>query len=129
MVRNSSIVPLAALLERCRPLPVAQHVALFAMDDKSETAASGEEGRGRFYETIPVDVARQRQTLLAYEMDGRPLSIPHGAPLRLRVEGQLGFKMVKWIERIELIDDYARIGQGQGGWREDNMFYSSAAAI
>ena len=62
-------------------------------------------------------------------MNGAPLTVEHGAPLRLRVEGQLGFKMVKWIARIELIDDYRHLGQGQGGWREDNMFYSPAVAI
>jgi sulfoxide reductase catalytic subunit YedY len=122
-------VALAAVLDSCRPLTTARHVALFALDDKSETAAEGEEGTGRFYETIPLALARHEQTLLAYELDGKPLSVPHGAPLRLRVENQLGFKMVKWIARIELIDDYSGLGKGQGGWREDNMFYSPAVAI
>jgi DMSO/TMAO reductase YedYZ molybdopterin-dependent catalytic subunit len=110
-------------------LATARHVAFFAMDDKHRTAAEGEEGHGRFYETIPIELARQQQTILAYELDGKPLPVEHGAPLRLRVESQLGFKMVKWIQRIELIDDYARLGKGQGGWREDNMFYSPAVAI
>jgi methionine sulfoxide reductase catalytic subunit len=122
-------VQLSRLLDRCRPLPQAKHVALFAMDDKAQTAAEGEDAVGRFYETITLELARQEQTILAYEMNGAPLSIEHGAPLRLRVESQLGFKMVKWIDRIELIDDYGRIGLGQGGWREDHMYYSPAVAI
>ena len=122
-------VPLSSLLDLCRPAVSARHVAFFAMDDKDQTAAEGEHGHGHFYETISIEQARQEQTILAYEMNGAPLTVEHGAPLRLRVEGQLGFKMVKWIARIELIDDYRHLGQGQGGWREDNMFYSPAVAI
>ncbi len=52
-----------------------------------------------------------------------------GAPLRLRVETQLGFLMVKYIQRIEFIADYRNVGQGQGGWREDYQFYSPEAGI
>jgi sulfoxide reductase catalytic subunit YedY len=52
-------------------------------------------------------------------MNGQPLPVLHGAPLRLRVETQLGFTMVKYIRAIEFIDDYKTIGKGQGGWRED----------
>ncbi|MDQ6944702.1 MAG: molybdopterin-dependent oxidoreductase [Actinomycetota bacterium] len=58
-----------------------------------------------------------------------PLAVPHGAPVRLRVETQLGFKMVKWIKSIEIIDDYKDVGLGQGGWREYQMFYANAAGI
>ena len=57
------------------------------------------------------------------------MSIEHGAPLRLRVESQLGFKMVKWIRAIEVVDSYARIGMGQGGWREDQQYYANYAGI
>lgn len=52
-------------------------------------------------------------------MNFQPLSVPHGAPLRLRVETQLGFKMVKWLDRIEFVANYAGSGDGQGGSRED----------
>jgi DMSO/TMAO reductase YedYZ molybdopterin-dependent catalytic subunit len=122
-------VRLSSLLDLCRPLGSARHVALFAMDDKDETGAPGEEGHGFFYETIPIELARHEQTILAYDFNDRPLTVEHGAPLRLRVENQLGFKMVKWIERIELVDSYEQLGDGRGGWREDNMFYSPAVAI
>ncbi|MGI8688864.1 MAG: molybdopterin-dependent oxidoreductase, partial [Thermomicrobiales bacterium] len=54
---------------------------------------------------------------------------PHGAPLRLRVETQLGYKMVKYLRSIELVADYAAIGDGQGGSREDTMFYGRGAEI
>jgi DMSO/TMAO reductase YedYZ molybdopterin-dependent catalytic subunit len=62
-------------------------------------------------------------------MDGDPLAIEHGAPLRLRVETQLGFKMVKYLRGIELVADYHRIGEGYGGWREDVQHYSRTVGI
>ena len=62
-------------------------------------------------------------TILAYEMNGEELSKVHGAPLRLRCENELGFKQVKWIRAIEFVDDFSRIGSGQGGYNEDHEFY------
>jgi sulfoxide reductase catalytic subunit YedY len=50
-------------------------------------------------------------TILAYEMNGAPLSVLHGAPLRLRCENELGFKMVKWIAAIEFVHDFADLGR------------------
>jgi DMSO/TMAO reductase YedYZ molybdopterin-dependent catalytic subunit len=74
-------------------------------------------------------LASHTQTILAYEMNGQALPVPHGAPLRLRVESQLGFTMVKYVCRIAFVDDYRQIGAGQGGWREDHQFYSQEAGI
>ena len=54
-------------------------------------------------------------------MNGESLDIGHGAPLRLRAETQLGYKMVKWIRSIEFVHDYKNVGMGQGGHREDYM--------
>jgi len=62
-------------------------------------------------------------------MNGEPLDIGHGAPLRLRAETQLGYKMVKWIRSIEFVYDYKNIGMGHGGHREDHMYYSPRAEI
>lgn len=86
-------------------------------------------GQGHFYETIDFELAMHPQTLLAYAMNGAPLAIPHGAPLRLRVETQLGFKMVKYLRAIEFAVEYEHLGKGQGGWREDVQFYSQEAGI
>ena len=122
-------VPLAQVIDACGPQPGAAYALVRALDDKSETHAEGEPGGGHFYEIIDLKLARHPQTILAYELNGKPLTIEHGAPLRLRVESELGFKMVKWITSIELIDDYRKIGAGQGGWREDNMFYSPTVGI
>ena len=66
------------------------------------------------------------QAMLAWKMNGEPLPIKHGVPLRLRVETRLGFKMVKWIECIEFVDDYRRVGLGNGGWREDHAMHSES---
>ena len=83
----------------------------------------------QFYEAIYIELAKHHQTILAYEMNGEPLSVPYGAPLRLRVETQLGYKMVKWIKSVEFVSDYKNIGMGQGGHREDHMYYGIGAGI
>ena len=116
------------IVELSRPLDTAKYVALYAYDNKAQTEPDSTAG-GYFYGTIHIDLARDPQTILAYEMNGQPLPIAHGAPLRLRVETQLGFMMVKYIKRIDFIADYKNIGEGQGGWREDHQFYSPEAGI
>jgi DMSO/TMAO reductase YedYZ molybdopterin-dependent catalytic subunit len=63
------------------------------------------------------------ECLLASEMNGKPLTEVYGAPLRLRVENQLGYKMVKWIERIEFIESEKSIGLGEGGKNEDDEYF------
>jgi methionine sulfoxide reductase catalytic subunit len=82
-----------------------------------------------FCESLPMVVARHPQTILAYEMNGEPLTIEHGAPLRLRCETQLGFKMVKYLRRIELVEEYSHIYDGQGGFREDIQYFAAEAGI
>ena len=78
---------------------------------------------------IDIILARHAQTILAYELNDEPVSLPHGAPLRLRVETQLGYKMVKYLRSIELVKDYSDIGEGQGGFREDFQYYGKGAEI
>ncbi|QNN53249.1 molybdopterin-dependent oxidoreductase [Nocardioides mesophilus] len=120
-------VPLARVMDEVAPQASARHVVFHAMDDKGLT---GSEGRtGFYYGTIPIQLASDPQTILALEMNGEPLPLRHGAPVRLRVETQLGFKMVKWITAIEFVADVDDIGMGMGGWREDQQFYASAAGI
>ncbi|KZM69879.1 molybdopterin-dependent oxidoreductase [Nocardia terpenica] len=120
-------VPLSALIELVRPTDSVTHVVFYAMDDKGLTEGQGR--YGYFYEAVPIAIARAPQALLAMEMNGAPLPIEHGAPLRLRLENQLGYKMVKWIKAIEFVDDITEIGMGQGGYREDQLHYANAAGI
>ena len=121
-------VPLRQIVELVKPLPEARHICFLTMQDsgRDEPSANGE---GQFYETIDLDYAYHPQCILAYEMNGAPLPIKHGAPLRLRLETQVGFKMAKWIDRIEFVSDYKNIGEGMGGWREDNVFYDRDVGI
>ena len=71
---------------------------------------------------IELDDAFHPQTILAYEMNDQTLPIAHGAPLRLRVERQLGYKMAKYVMRIEAVDSFAGIGGGRGGFWEDRGY-------
>jgi len=108
-------VPVRRILEIVKPRPEARYAVFYSF-------AEGMEG-GRYYDVHKLENMRHRLTILAYEMNGAPVSILHGAPLRLRCENELGFKQVKWIEAIEFIADFSHLGAGQGGYNEDHEFY------
>lgn len=76
--------------------------------------------REPFYAVLDIQMLEEEDTILAYERNGNPLEIHLGAPARLRVESNHGYKMVKWVKSIEWIDDYAKYGDGRGGTREDS---------
>ena len=76
----------------------------------------------RYYESLDVADARHEQTILAYEMNDGPLPVAHGAPLRLRVERQLGYKMAKYVMRVEVVSRLDDVGDGRGGYWEDNGY-------
>ena len=76
-----------------------------------------------YYDTQSLENVLKAQCLLASEMNGKPLTEVYGAPLRLRVENQLGYKMVKWIERIEFIESEKTVGLGEGGKNEDDEYF------
>jgi DMSO/TMAO reductase YedYZ molybdopterin-dependent catalytic subunit len=75
-----------------------------------------------YYESIDLIDAYHPQTILAYDMNDRPLPVPHGAPLRLRVERQLGYKHAKYVMRIEAVEEFSQIGRGKGGFWEDRGY-------
>jgi DMSO/TMAO reductase YedYZ molybdopterin-dependent catalytic subunit len=106
---------LAALLDLAGPLPKARYVVFFCADPMD---ASGT----RYYESIDLAGAYHPQTILAYEMNDQVLPVPYGAPLRLRDERQLGYKMAKYIMRIELVESFRHIGGGNGGYWEDQGY-------
>ncbi|ARS35421.1 molybdopterin-dependent oxidoreductase [Pontibacter actiniarum] len=114
------------LLALCKPLPDAKYLVFHTLDEKWEKP----EVDGYYYEVIDMELARKPQTILAYEMNGAPLPIAHGAPLRLRLESQLGYKMAKYVCGVELVEDFSHIGKGQGGWRDDVLnYYVKTAGI
>ena len=90
------------MLERAGCKPDARYLVFHCADDLEQTPTAG-----HYYESIDLDDAFHPQTILAYEMNDELLPIPHGAPLRLRVERQLGYKMAKYVMRIEAVESFA----------------------
>ena len=86
-------------------------------------------GSTPYYESIDLVDAFHPQTILAWGMNNHLLSVPHGAPLRLRVERQLGYKHAKYVQRIEAVESLAGIGGGKGGYWEDASDYAWYAGI
>ena len=82
-----------------------------------------------YYESIDLIDAFHPQTILALGMNGRPLDIGHGAPARLRVERQLGYKHAKYVMQIEAVASLASVGLGKGGFWEDHHDYDWFAGI
>ncbi len=108
-------VPVSKVLAVVRPRPEARVVAFFSFGD-------GIYG-GTYYDTQRLENAVRPDCTLALRMNGEPLADVYGAPLRLRVENQLGYKMVKWIERIELVASEKALGKGEGGKNEDDEYF------
>lgn len=120
-------LPLAELIQLVRPSGNATAVVFHSF---GEGVALHESIEGvRYYDSLPMEHALHPQTLLAYEMNDQPLNVLHGAPVRLRVENQLGFKMVKWIQEIEFVTDVQSIGEGEGGFAEDHEYFGEMAHI
>lgn len=108
-------VPMSQMIEKVKPLPNAKYAVFYSFGE-------GGEG-GIYYDAHLIGNLKHHLTILAYEMNGEPLPLLYGAPLRLRCENELGFKQVKWIQAIEFVEDFSGIGGGQGGYNEDHEFY------
>jgi len=106
-------VPLGLLLRGAGLRPQARYIVFHCADDFRGIA---------YYESIDLIDAFHPQTILAWAMNDRPLEIGHGAPLRLRVERQLGYKHAKYVMRIELVASFASIEGGNGGYWEDQGY-------
>jgi DMSO/TMAO reductase YedYZ molybdopterin-dependent catalytic subunit len=112
-------VPLATVLDKVGPTPAARYVVFYCADPMEQTLDGSDT---RYYESIDLQGAHHPQTILAYEMNDETLQVPYGAPLRLRDERQLGYKMAKYIMRIALVDSFADIRGGKGGYWEDQGY-------
>ena len=112
-------VQLSRVLDMARPRERARYVVFHCFDRMDD---GGEDGGTPYYESIGFDDAWHPQTLLAYELNDRPLPIANGAPLRLRVERQLGYKQAKYVSGIELVESLDDIGDGNGGYWEDQGY-------
>jgi DMSO/TMAO reductase YedYZ molybdopterin-dependent catalytic subunit len=102
-----------ALLERAGPLPAARYVMFHCADDLNGA---------QYYESIDMYDAYHPQTLLAYQLNDRPVPVANGAPLRMRIERQLGYKMAKYVMRIELVESFDRIRGGNGSYWADRGY-------
>ena len=111
-------VPLGLVLDQAKPKLTARY-AVFHCFDSIEKSLSGEV---KYYESIDLIDAYHPQTILAYGMNDAPLPVANGAPLRLRVERQLGYKMAKYVHTIELVDSFATLGDGNGSYWADRGY-------
>src|ERR1700693_916222 len=114
-IGNWTGVPLGTVLNMAQLLPDARFIVLYCADEL-------ERNDGGYYESIDLVDAFHPQTLLAYALNGRMLPVANGAPLRLRVERQLGYKQAKYLMRIEAVARLDGIGQGRGGYWEDRGY-------
>ena len=109
-------VPLHEVLARVQPLPSARYVVFHCADPMQAN------GTQPYYESIDMVDAYHPQTILAYRLNDAELPVGNGAPLRVRVERQLGYKMAKYLMRIELVERYDHLYGGNGGYWEDRGY-------
>ncbi len=113
-------VPLSTVLQRAGLKTEARYIVFHCVDSPDQLIDAPDEYR--YYESIDLIDAFHAQTILAYDMNGAPLGIPYGAPLRLRVERQLGYKMAKYIMRIEAVKSFQHIAGGRGSYWADRNY-------
>ena len=109
---------LGPLLDRAGLKPQARFIVFHCYDTLDPNAGAD----GRYYESLDLVDAYHPQTILAYAMNDATLPVRHGAPLRLRVERQLGYKHAKYLRRIEAVADLSKVGGGKGGFWEDRGY-------
>lgn len=114
-------VPLKTVLEGARLRDDARFLVFHCADDMG--------GSGAYYESIDLVDAFHPQTILAFALNDEPLRVANGAPLRLRVERQLGYKQAKYLMRVEAVASLDGIGRGKGGYWEDRAGYDWYAGI
>jgi DMSO/TMAO reductase YedYZ molybdopterin-dependent catalytic subunit len=110
---------MTALLAMAGLKPTAKYIVLHCADTFD---AGAPEGQRKYYESLDLVDALHPQTILAYEMNGQTLAVPHGAPLRLRAERHLGYKQAKYVMRVEAVDRLDNIGAGKGGFWPDRGY-------
>ncbi len=111
-------VQLSRILAMAQLEPNARYLVFHCMDD----LLGSRDGSGLYYESIDLVDAFHPQTIMAYSMNGQVLPIRHGAPIRLRVERQLGYKMAKYVQRIEAVESFSKMAIGKGGFWEDRGY-------
>ncbi len=108
-------VVLADVLALVQPQPQARYVVFHCADPMDEDGTM-------YYESVDMEDALHPQTLLAYELNDAALPVKNGAPIRMRIERQLGYKHAKYVMRIELVEQLGHIAGGNGGYWEDQGY-------
>jgi len=106
--------PLATVLALAQPKSTARYCVFYCYD----VDQSGQQ----YYESLDLHEAAHPQTVLALDLNDKPLDLDHGAPVRLKIPTQLGYKSAKWVRRIELVADLTPIYGGTGGYWEDQGY-------
>ncbi|MGV3208402.1 molybdopterin-dependent oxidoreductase [Corynebacterium sp. 11266D000AW] len=114
-------VPLYKLLDLAGPLDGASDVVVHSFQNM--TRDDDNYNGSYYYESMPMEEARQPQSLIAIGYDGDEIPIKNGAPMRLRLETSTGFRSAKWLDRIEVVNRFDIIGNGMGGFFEDTDSY------
>jgi DMSO/TMAO reductase YedYZ molybdopterin-dependent catalytic subunit len=107
-------VQLGTIVAMAQPKPEARYV-IFHCYDKDDQGT-------QYYESLDLKEAAHPQTVLALDLNDKPLDADHGAPVRLRIPTQLGYKSAKWVNRIELAASFKQIASGKGGYWEDQGY-------
>jgi DMSO/TMAO reductase YedYZ molybdopterin-dependent catalytic subunit len=110
-------VRLSHLLNLAQLKPEAKFVVFHCLDQMDE-----EDEDSMYYESVDLDDAFHEQTILAWELNGKPVPVENGAPLRARIERQLGYKQPKYLYRVELVSSFKEMGAGRGGYWEDQGY-------
>lgn len=104
---------LSLLLDAAGVLPTAQYIVFRCADELDGSL---------YYESVDMNDARHPQTIVAHLLNGQPLPVRNGAPLRMRIERQLGYKHAKYLTAIEAVETLDGIGGGKGGYWEDRGY-------
>jgi DMSO/TMAO reductase YedYZ molybdopterin-dependent catalytic subunit len=107
-------VPLAKVLSLVKPAPDARFVVFHCFDR--------DDSNNPYYESLNLHQAAHPQTVLALDLNDKPIDPDHGAPVRLKIPTQLGYKSAKWVERIELVANFKSVLGGKGGYWEDQGY-------
>lgn len=107
-------VPLSTVVALAQPKATARYAVFHCFD--------ADQSGNRYYESLDLHQAAHPQTLLALDLNDKPLDNDHGAPVRLKIPTQLGYKSAKWVSRIELVADFKHIDGGSGGYWEDQGY-------
>jgi DMSO/TMAO reductase YedYZ molybdopterin-dependent catalytic subunit len=111
---------LKTILDMAKLKPEARYI-IFHCADMLEGAL--------YYESVDLVDAFHPQTIVAHQLNGEPLPVKNGAPLRMRIERQLGYKHAKYLNGIEAVASLDRVGGGKGGFWEDRAGYQWYAGI